>query len=90
MAEHTLRDHDIIGEVEKAEATHHEDYDSHHDELTEDEKVVAKKLVRKIDMRIMPLVILVYLMNYIDRYVYHLRVHPHPADRLLQEQLRRC
>lgn len=36
-------------------------------ELTAEEKVLEKKLVRKLDRRIMPLVILVYLMNYIDR-----------------------
>jgi hypothetical protein len=85
MAEHTLKDRDAIGEVEKAEATHQEDSDSHHDELTEEEKVLAKKLVRKIDIRIMPLVILVYLMNYIDRYVEIAAVCLHCADRLLQE-----
>jgi hypothetical protein len=39
MAEHTLKDRDAIGEVEKAEATHQEDSDSHHDELTEEEKI---------------------------------------------------
>jgi len=35
--------------------------------LSEEELIVQKKLVRKIDALIMPLVILVYLMNYIDR-----------------------
>jgi ribosome-binding factor A len=68
MAEHTVKDHDFIGEAEKAETIqreeHHEDA---HDELTEEEKRIARKLMRKIDLRIMPLVILVYLMNYIDR-----------------------
>ncbi|KAJ5295446.1 hypothetical protein PENANT_c001G10998 [Penicillium antarcticum] len=39
----------------------------HMAELTEEEKVVEKKLRRRIDTLIMPLVILVYLMNYIDR-----------------------
>ncbi|KAJ6099013.1 hypothetical protein N7467_000548 [Penicillium canescens] len=39
----------------------------HMAELTEEEKVVEKKLRRRIDALIMPLVILVYLMNYIDR-----------------------
>jgi len=39
-----------------------------HDELTPDELEVEKKLRRKIDSLIMPLVVLVYLMNYIDRY----------------------
>jgi hypothetical protein len=39
----------------------------HHGALTEEELAVEKKLVRKIDLLIMPLVVLVYLMNYIDR-----------------------
>lgn len=68
MAEQTYRDHELIGEVEKAETFRHEEQrDDAHDELTEEEQRVAKKLSRKIDLRIMPLVILVYLMNYIDR-----------------------
>lgn len=36
-------------------------------ELTPEERRLEKKLVRKIDIMIMPLVVLVYLMNYIDR-----------------------
>ena len=36
-------------------------------ELTEEEQALTKKLRKKIDLMIMPLVILVYLMNYIDR-----------------------
>ena len=90
MAEYRHRDHDVIGEVEKAEALHQEDVDSHHDELTEEEKRIANKLRRKIDMRIMPLVIMVYLMNYIDRFVDTIRVCMYYAYRLLQEQLRCC
>lgn len=35
--------------------------------LTPEELVLEKKLVRRIDMMIMPLIIVVYLMNYIDR-----------------------
>lgn len=38
-------------------------------QLTPEELVLEKKLRRKIDALIMPLVILVYLMNYIDRLV---------------------
>ena len=38
-------------------------------ELTEEEKVIEKQLRKRIDALIMPLAILVYLMNYIDRYV---------------------
>lgn len=40
---------------------------SHLTRLSPEELVLEKKLKRKIDFRIMPLVILVYLMNYIDR-----------------------
>lgn len=35
--------------------------------LTAEELVLEKKLRRKIDILIMPMVVLVYLMNYIDR-----------------------
>ncbi|KAJ5990573.1 hypothetical protein N7522_010780 [Penicillium canescens] len=49
----------------KADLSHEEVV--HMAELTEEEKVVEKKLRRRIDALIMPLVILVYLMNYIDR-----------------------
>lgn len=35
--------------------------------LTPEELVLEKKLVRRIDLMIMPLIIVVYLMNYIDR-----------------------
>ncbi|KAH0189412.1 MFS general substrate transporter, partial [Aureobasidium melanogenum] len=55
---------------EKAYAQHEEFVESVPNEaniLTPDELEVEKKLRRKIDFLIMPLVILVYLMNYIDR-----------------------
>ncbi|EFE38077.1 MFS transporter [Trichophyton verrucosum HKI 0517] len=39
-------------------------------QLSDEELQLEKKLRRKIDSLIMPLVILVYLLNYIDRYVY--------------------
>lgn len=57
-----LHDHDItIGDdVTKEEALHMV-------ELTEEEKIIEKKVRRKVDSLIMPLVVLVYLMNYIDR-----------------------
>lgn len=42
----------------------------HMAELTEEEKVIEKALRKRIDALIMPLAILVYLMNYIDRYVH--------------------
>lgn len=41
----------------------------HLTKLTEEELVIERKLRRRIDSLIMPMVILVYLMNYIDRYV---------------------
>jgi hypothetical protein len=58
-----VADHELIGE--KLEISHSEVM--HFGQLTEEELVIEKKLRRKIDMLIMPLVILVYLMNYIDR-----------------------
>lgn len=36
-------------------------------QLTDAELAVEKKLKKKIDRRIMPIIILIYLMNYIDR-----------------------
>jgi len=60
---HVLTDHDLMGE--KADVSHEEA--THIGALTEEEKVIEKKLKRRIDSLIMPLVILVYLMNYIDR-----------------------
>ncbi|KAK0805115.1 hypothetical protein LTR38_005646, partial [Friedmanniomyces endolithicus] len=54
-----MHDHDIA-RVTTQDARHHA-------QLTEEELVVEKKLRRKIDTLIMPLVIMVYLMNYIDR-----------------------
>jgi hypothetical protein len=58
-----IRDEEILGE--KAHMSHEEAI--HFGELTEEELHVQKKLLRKIDSLIMPLVVLVYLMNYIDR-----------------------
>ena len=57
-----LRDEDVMGEkhLSSQEADHLR-------QLTPDELVAEKKLRRKIDSLIMPLVVLVYLMNYIDR-----------------------
>ena len=59
----TLRDADFMGE--KSDVSQEERM--HWGELTEEELVTQKKLLRKIDSLIMPCVILVYLMNYIDR-----------------------
>lgn len=58
----TLRDDDVLG----AKPITSEEAD-HLRQLTPDELVAEKKLRRKIDTLIMPLVVLVYLMNYIDR-----------------------
>lgn len=57
-----LNDQDVLADskVTREEAMHF-------GQLTDEELVIQKKLRRKIDARIMPLVILVYLMNYIDR-----------------------
>ena len=35
--------------------------------LSEDEMRLSKKLVRKIDLLIMPTILLIYIMNWIDR-----------------------
>ena len=58
-----ITDHDLLGE--KAGISHEETM--HFGQLTEEELAIQKKLKLKIDLRIMPWVILVYLMNYIDR-----------------------
>ena len=39
----------------------------HLDPLTADELALQTKLVRKLDMLIMPLVFITYVMNFIDR-----------------------
>lgn len=61
-----ITDHELMGD--KAFATH-EEYIHGNDAytLSPEELVHEKKLRRKIDLLIMPLVVLVYLMNYIDR-----------------------
>ncbi|KAF7591605.1 hypothetical protein BBP40_001304 [Aspergillus hancockii] len=63
MDDGQITDREAMGE--KADMTHEEVV--HIAELTPEEKIVEKKLRRRIDSLIMPLVILVYLMNYIDR-----------------------
>ncbi|SRR6266536_5066645 len=63
--EEVLQDHIVLGD--KADITHEEL--AQWSELTEEELAVEKKLKRRIDALIMPMVILVYLMNYIDRFV---------------------
>jgi hypothetical protein len=63
MADHAITDSEAMGA--KAQMTHEEVV--HLAELTEEEKEIERKLRLRIDSLIMPLVILVYLMNYIDR-----------------------
>ena len=59
-----LRDRDLLKDHEAAQ-----EQAIHMGHLSEEELAVEKKLRRRIDSMIMPLVILVYLMNYIDRCV---------------------
>lgn len=63
MDEGKITDHEVMGE--KADITHEEVVQV--TQLTPQEQAIEKKLRRRIDCLIMPLVILVYLMNYIDR-----------------------
>lgn len=58
-----VTDQEAMGE--KGQMTHEEVI--HLTALTDEEKKLEKKLRVRIDGLIMPLVILVYLMNYIDR-----------------------
>ena len=83
-----MRDAEIIGD--KPVVSHEERV--HWGQLTPDELVIEKKLRRKIDALIMPCVILVYLMNYIDRYVGTLSRGPqnHWSLTTYQQQLRCC
>jgi hypothetical protein len=53
--------------TEKAGVAHDEET-NYPSTLSPEELVLEKKLRRRIDSVIMPMVILVYLMNYIDRY----------------------
>jgi hypothetical protein len=59
----TITNKDLLGE--KADLSHEEV--TQLAQLTPEELVIEKKLRRRLDSVIMPLVILVYLMNYIDR-----------------------
>lgn len=64
-SDHLITDAEAMGE--KAKMTHEEVLQLA--ELTPEEKEVEKKLRIRIDSLIMPLVVLVYLLNYIDRCV---------------------
>jgi hypothetical protein len=64
--------------VEQVESAAPED-GVHGGRLSAEELAVEKKLLRKIDARIMPVVITIYLMNYIDRFVSLLSSQPFRA-----------
>lgn len=57
-----LSDQDIVGKSELVQ-----DETVQIAGLTPEEKQLEKKLVRKIDLFIMPIILLVYLLNWIDR-----------------------
>ena len=76
-----LRDHDIMGD--KMGASH--DERMHWGVLTEEELVIQTKLKKRIDFVIMPCVITVYLMNYIDRYAQQ-KSHTAPLSQLTTSQ----
>jgi hypothetical protein len=67
--EKEYKDHDVIGtrldDSEHIETAREEAL--HHGHLSAEELEIEKKLRRKIDLRIMPVLITIYLMNYIDR-----------------------
>ncbi|KAJ4412250.1 hypothetical protein N0V91_000719 [Didymella pomorum] len=67
--EKEIADHDLMGgkfdDPEHLEAVRQEAL--HHGHLSAEELEIEKKLRRKIDARIMPVLITIYLMNYIDR-----------------------
>ena len=64
MEKETLQDSVIMGD--KTQINHGELASIR--AFTEEEKMLEKKLLRKIDSLILPMVVLIYLMNYIDRY----------------------
>lgn len=63
LPDNTVTDAEAMGE--KADMSREEVM--HLTALTPEEKEIEKKLRRRIDSLIMPMVITVYLMNYIDR-----------------------
>lgn len=70
-AEKEIRDSDlVVGKLDDSEHLEAVRQDAlHHGHLSAEELEIEKKLRRKIDMRVMPVLITIYLMNYIDRYV---------------------
>lgn len=63
--DHGLADPEPAPDYDKGSVSHEEAV--HRATLTEEEKVIERKLRIRIDSLIMPLVVLVYLLNYIDR-----------------------
>ncbi|KUI63523.1 hypothetical protein VM1G_10273 [Cytospora mali] len=60
-AEH-IHDHDLIADDKDVTQIA-----EHLRQLTAEERIIEKKLRRKIDLLVMPIVVMIYLMNYIDR-----------------------
>lgn len=85
-----INDHDLMGgkfdDPVHLEAVRQEAL--HHGHLSAEELEIEKKLRRKIDARIMPVLITIYLMNYIDRYVFVLSLWRQALIKH-QKQLRR-
>lgn len=64
--DNVIQDHEILASKDSES-----DGNGSVGELTkfnEGEKALEKKLLRKIDLLIMPLIVVIYLMNFIDRY----------------------
>lgn len=59
IEEDVVTDHHLLGMKQMETA--------HIAELTEEEKAIEKKLVKRIDWIILPLILAVYLLNWIDR-----------------------
>lgn len=58
-----IQDHEILGGKDSSSDRTAEDLTKFSDE----ERDLEKKLLRKIDLLIMPLIVVIYLMNFIDR-----------------------
>ncbi|KAJ0333132.1 hypothetical protein COL922a_011009 [Colletotrichum nupharicola] len=57
-------------------------------DLTEDElKDLEKKLIRKVDMRMLPTMILIYIMNYLDRLVSSVSKHRPQTKRRIRNAI---
>jgi hypothetical protein len=63
-----------FGNEKGDQADHHVSEGSSHDLSAEHPTIKERKLVLKIDLRILPILCVVYLMAFIDRYVALLRL----------------